>query len=269
MTLQLWNGLSPRVRVDRDGPVLIVTLDEPRRLNALDAQAQHALDVIWREFFSDPAFTVAMITGSGDRAFCAGADMAALKDADDIAAEEPRSEYGHYGLSHRLSLPKPIVGAINGAALGGGFELALCCDILIASETASFGLPEPMMGGAALAGGIARLSRRIPAAIAAEVVLACRTLTAADAFRLGLVNDVVPSARLRESALAQAHRIAATAPLARAATKTVLDAALRGDPLAGLLELGDSLVGSLMSSDDVREGLAAFQAKRPPQWQGR
>lgn len=261
---------SPTVRVERDGPLLIVTLDSPARRNAVNADAQRALDDIWRVFFDDPELKVAILTGAGDQAFCAGADMENLSRAGrDIAAAEPRSEYGHFGLTHRLDNPKPIIAAVNGIALGGGFEMVLCCDIVVAAEHSVFGLPEPLMGGAALAGGIARVCRKLPSNVAAGLLLTARRMPASEAARHGLVNEVVPVGQALSAARRWASDILRCAPLSIAVTKRLLNTAAAGGSLESLLNEGDALLDDLMTSADVQEGISAFVEKRPPVWSGR
>lgn len=252
--------------VERRGHVLIATINRPERLNALDRPTHDALDQLWTDYDADPALRCAIVTGAGERAFCAGSDLKYYAEIDKITLPEN----GYAGLSHRR-VKKPIIAAVNGLALGGGFEFALCCDLIIASDKARFGLPEVRIGGAAFGGGIPRLVRKIPYTIAMGLLLTARQIDAAEAFRIGLVNEVTPPERLIETAIAWADDIALGAPLGVIASKEVAESTLRAD------ESFDSLVGEtddprqapIMASADFQEGLRAFAERRPPLWQGR
>lgn len=249
-----------------DRGILTVTINRPEALNAFDKEVHETLDALWDRFDADPALRVAIVTGAGDKAFSAGSDLKYYASGAPIIL--PDNGYG--GLSHRR-LRKPVIAAVNGLALGGGFEFALCCDLIIASENASFGLPEVRVGAAALGGGIPRLCRKIPYAVAMGMLLSARRVSAADALRIGLVNEVVPRDRLVEAAKAWAADILLGAPLAIEVSKQVAEDTLFGDmgfdDLVG--DSRDARSRSILDSADCAEGMAAFVEKRKPVWQGR
>jgi len=180
-------------RVERDGHLLVVTLDRPEVRNALHRAASDELDQVWAAFEADAELRVGILTGSGDKSFSAGYDMkesgTPTKGSDFLARRHPR---GLGALTLRYDLTKPLIAAVNGFALGGGFELALACDIIVAAEHAEFGFPEPRVGRMALEGGMHRLARSIPLKTAMAMLLTGRRITASEAHRLGLVSEVVP-----------------------------------------------------------------------------
>jgi dehydration protein DpgD len=180
---------------ERDN-VAYVTIDRPEVMNALHAEAHFELASVWDDFANDPGLRVAVLTGAGERAFCAGRD---LKDrARGNSAGPDRPPTGGGGLTHRFNLAKPIIARVNGFALGGGMEIALACDVIIAADHAEFGLPEPRRGLIAGALGVHRMPRQVPLKAAMGYLLTGRHLSAARAFELGLVNEVVPFALLDE-----------------------------------------------------------------------
>ena len=249
----------------RDG-VLEVTINRPEALNAFDADVHNGLDAIWRRFDADAGLRAAIVTGAGERAFSAGSDLKYYQSGAPIVL--PESGYG--GLSHRR-LRKPVIAAVNGLALGGGCEFAVCCDLIIAAEHAEFGLPEVRVGAAALGGGIPRLCRKIPFNVAMGLILTGRRLPAAEAQRLGLVNEVVPRSALMATARSWAADILLGAPLAVEVSKRMADEVLRGDVGFEAL-LGDSRDArsrSILDSEDCREGMRAFSERRAPVWTGR
>jgi enoyl-CoA hydratase/carnithine racemase len=254
------------VKTERIEGVLVVTLDRPERLNALDRACHDALDSIWTDYDADPSLRCAIITGAGDRAFCAGSDLKAYGEVAKITLPEN----GYAGLAHRR-VAKPIIAAVNGLALGGGFELVLCCDLVIASENATFALPEVRIGGAPFGGGLPRLVRKLPYNVALGLLLTARNIDAAEGYRIGLVNEVAPPDQLMETAMRWAREIMLGAPLAIITTKEMAEATMHGD------EAFESLVGDvddarqrpIIESADFKEAVAAFAEKRVPVWQGR
>jgi len=246
---------------ERDGRLLIVTLNIPNKLNSLHAPACFELDRVWDEFAADDELWVAILTGSG-KAFCAGHD---LGDAPD----EPMPAGGFGGMTER-NLDKPLIAAINGLAYGGGMELMLACDIVVAEEQATFGLTEPRVGAVALAGGAQRLCRRIPHAAAMGMLLTGRRIPAGQAQLWGLVNEVVPQGEALAGARRWADEILACAPLAVRMTKRLALGSAEGDTFRRRIVTDrDECVGQLFASEDLAEGIAAFEQKRKPVWKGR
>jgi len=245
------------IKVERDGKILIVTLDRPEQLNALHAKACFALSSIWDFYVADRSLWVAIVTGAG-RAFCSGHD---LLDGFD----EPMPESGWAGLSHRDDLSKPVIAAVNGLAYGGGWELAMFCDVVIADERARFALPEPKVGFAALGGGAWRLPGMIPRNVAMGMLLTGDAIDAARAYHLGAVNEVAPVGQSLAVARQWADRMLACAPGALRATKQIANQAADITP-AERRALTHVLGRELYESEDTKEGVAAFAEKRPPRW---
>ena len=260
------NGGGDGVRFARAGGVARVTLDRPDRLNAVDSTTDAALNDIWDAVERDSSVRCVVLTGSGERAFCAGADM--KEDGPGGLAYWARSGrhgFGGIALAGRLSVP--VVGRINGIALGGGFEMALGCDILIAAESASFGLPEPRVGRLPL-DAMVTLPRRLPRALAMGILLTGRRIGAGEALAWGLVNEVVPDEELDHAVDSWVEDILACAPLSlRAIKRSVADTARLGEREARAVCL-PSLVAAL-ESEDADEGVAAFREKRAPIWKAR
>jgi len=256
-------------RVERDGHLLVVTLDRPEVRNALHRAASDELDQVWATFEADPELRVAILTGSGDKSFSAGYDMkesgTPAKGGDFLAQRHPR---GLGGLTLRYDLSKPLIAAVNGFALGGGFELALACDIIVAAEHAEFGFPEPRVGRMALEGGMHRLARSIPLKTAMAMLLTGRHITADEAHRIGLVSEVVPLADLLAAARRWANQILECAPLSVQATKEAVLAGL-GLPLPAAVALVPPTMARALASDDQVEGVNAFRERRAPKWSGR
>ena len=251
--------------VERDGQLLVVTICRPERMNALHPAASQELSDVFDEFEADAELWVAIVTGAGDRAFCAGNDLKYHAETGHLAA----SEKGFGGLTSRFGCVKPLIAAVNGIAMGGGFEIALACDLIIASERASFALSEPRVGIAALAGGLHRLPRQIGLKQAMGMLLTGRSVDAQEAHRLGLVNEVVSHAELLPAARRWAAQILACAPLSVRASK---QAAMRGLEAAGLeAAIGGRYeqIGLMLGSEDLMEGARAFAQKRKPAWKGR
>jgi enoyl-CoA hydratase/carnithine racemase len=249
--------------------VAVVTIRRPEVMNALHPPANEELSAIWNDFDADPDLWVAILTGAGDRAFSAGNDLKyTAAHADQNARPRPPLKGGFGGITSRFDLFKPIIAAVNGWAMGGGCEMALACDIVIAAEHARFGLPEPRVGLIAGAGGVQRLPRKIPLTIAMGMILTGKAIDAAEAHRWGLVNDVVPAAELMPAAERWAAEIMQCAPLAVRGSK---EAAMTGLdlPLEAALRRSYDNVQAHMASQDRVEGPRAFAEKRAPAWAGR
>jgi crotonobetainyl-CoA hydratase len=258
--------MSDGVRLTTNGAILEVMLDRPKA-NAINLATSRRLNEVFGQFRDDPALRVAIVTGAGDRFFCAGWDLKAASAGE--RSDEDWGPGGFGGLNYPRNLDKPIIAAVNGIACGGGFEIVLGTDIIVMEEHAQFGLPEINVGVLADAGTI-KLRRRVPYHIAVEFLMTGRWMDAAEAKHWGLANHVVP----RGSALAKARQIAAQLvegpPLLFPAIKQLL----RHSEMVGeheAFELHDSLsrVQAVLRSDDLKEGARAFTEKRKPQWQGK
>ena len=255
-------------RVDRDGHLLTVTLNRPEVRNALHRAASDELDQVWAAYETDPDLRVAILTGAGDRAFSAGYDMKDSSDQTGTAFLESRHPRGFGALTHRFGMHKPIIAAVNGFAVGGGLELALACDVIVAADHAEFGFPEPRVGRMALDGGIHRLVRHIPFKLAMGMLLTGRRIPTQEALRIGLVNEVVPLADLLPAARRWADQILECAPLSVQATKEAALAGL-GLPLQEEMALFPPLTARALASQDQDEGVKAFRERRSPRWTGR
>jgi len=253
------------VRTEREGRVLVVTLNRPEVMNACHAPMHHELHGVWNDFADDPELWVAVLTGAGDRAFSAGNDLKATHSGAGI--DWPPT--GFCGLTSRFDLEKPIVAAVNGVAMGGGFETALACDLIVASDKARFALPEVRVGLFAAAGGVQRLSRQIGRKAAAGMMLSGRTVHAEEAAALGIVNEVVPHEGLKARALEVARDLAAVSPSSIKATKRVLNAMDVSDRLPESLAYSREVSTELRATEDAKEGVAAFVEKRAPEWRNR
>lgn len=261
--------MSDAVRLRVSNGVLTITLDRPKA-NAIDVATSRALYAAFDRLRTDDALRVAVLTGAGDRFFSAGWDLKAAAAGEAVDADHGPG--GFAGLTELFDLDKPVIAAVNGLALGGGFELALAADLIVIAEHAQFALPEAGLGIIADSGGVLRLPRLLPRALANELLYTGQRLDAADAARWGLVNRVVPGEELLGAAADLAERVAASAPLALAAIKEITAATegqgaeqgfrtLRGGDLPRYREMLDS--------DDAVEGPRAFAEKRAPRWTGR
>ncbi len=257
------------VRLEVRGEVLIVTLDRPKA-NVIDVATSRALYDAFRSLQDDNALRVAVLTGAGDRFFSAGWDLKAAVSGESIEADHGPGGFG--GLTELTGLRKPVIAAVNGFALGGGFELALAADLIVAAEHAEFALPEVTLGMVADSGGVLRLPRRLPLAIANELLFTGRRISAPEAHRWGLVNRVVAGPTVVDVALALAGDICASAPLAVAAVKEITEVTAAVDLDEGYRRLrhGDlPAYRTMLASEDAKEGPRAFAEKRSPDWQAR
>jgi enoyl-CoA hydratase/carnithine racemase len=253
-------------KVERDGRILTVTIARPEVYNALHPPANFELEKVFDEFAADPELWVAIVTGEGDRAFCAGNDLKFQAASDGKLALAPK---GFAGLTARYDLVKPVIAAVNGVAMGGGFEIALACDLIIASENAVFALPEPRVGLAALAGGMHRLPRQIGLKHAMGMLLTGRRVSAREGFELGFVNEVVKPAELKAAARRWAGEILECAPLSvRASKQCAMEGLGAGSIEAAMAGRYDQL-GAMLRSEDFVEGPRSFAQKRKPNWKGR
>jgi len=248
--------------------VLTITLDRPKA-NAINVPTSQALFRAFKQLNDDPALRVGILTGTG-RFFSAGWDLAGATQGEAIDADHGPG--GFAGLTEFFSLQKPVIAAVNGLAMGGGFELALAADLIVASDTAEFALPEVKLGMVADSGGVLRLPRRLPRAIALEMLLTGRRMGALEAARWGLVNRVVAPDALLETAQALAQEMVLAAPLALAAVKELVNATEGQTIEAAYTTLRKTDLPhyrAMLRSDDAAEGPRAFSEKRPPRWQAR
>jgi enoyl-CoA hydratase/carnithine racemase len=245
-----------------------ITLNRPERRNAIDPQTSHELLQAFTAFKDDDNLWVAIVTGAGDQAFSAGADLVAMAQAFAGGAQTEFMKTPFGGITRGFECWKPIIAAINGYCLAGGLELALSCDIRIAAEHATFGRPEPKRAIIPGAGGTQRLPRAVPLAFAMELLLTGERFDAETALRFGLVSRVVPADRLMATANEIAEKILECGPLA---VRSVKQAAMQGlsMTLEEGLKLESQLVGFVFRTEDAREGPTAFAEKRKPQYKGR
>jgi len=250
--------------VEREGPLTIVTIERPDVMNSLHPPAQAELAQVFDEFVADPDQWVAIITGAGDRAFSAGNDL--KYQASGGKMYSPAS--GFAGLGSRFDNPKPIIAAVNGIAMGGGFEVALACDLIIASENAIFALPEPRVGLAALGGGIHRLPREIGMKQAMGMLLTGRRVPAEEGRQLGFVNEVVPVGEALNAAKAWAGQILECAPLSVRGSKEAAMQGMSATSLEEAIKGKYDQISAMYGSADFVEGPLAFSEKRAPNWKG-
>ena len=250
--------------IEKHGPVLLIRLSRPKALNAINARLTSELICTLMEFESNPDLRCAVITGS-EKVFAAGADV---KDMVDKTAAEMMASNYFAGFDAVSRIRKPVIAAVAGIALGGGCELAMMCDFVIAAENAEFGQPEINLGVAPGMGGSQRLTRLVGKSKAMDMVLTGRTMDAAEAERAGIVSRIVPIDKLIEEALAAGQKIAAMAPLAVLANKEMVNAALETSLAQGIL-FERRLFHSLFALDDRKEGMTAFIEKRKPVFTGK
>lgn len=259
------------IRFEVDDHVARITIDRPARMNAFDDDTHVEFSEAIDRFEADDELWVAVITGAGERAFCAGRDLKATAAVNAATAEEQARSAAKRAkvvrLQDRFDIVKPLIARVNGFALGGGLELALACDIIVAAEHAELGLPEPKRGLIAGAMGVHRLPRHVPYHVAMGYLLTGRHMTAARAYELGLVNEVVPAERLDAAVDAWVADILACSPVAVRATKQSALSALH----LSLREANTQLApweARRRTSEDAKEGPRAFSEKRPPRWSG-
>ena len=248
--------------------VATVTLNRPAALNAIDADTMREVRQLWAALRSDDAIRVVILTGAGDKAFCTGMDLKKTMPPDESYARTAFAGDGDRSFVDSLAIDKPLICAINGFALAGGLELALSCDIRIAVQGATFGLPEVKIGSIPGAGGTQRLPRIVGLSNAMHMLLTADRIDSAEALRIGLVSRVVPAEQLMDEAWAIALKIAGNAPLAVRAVKQLV---ARGAdlPLGAAIEAERMAWGVLRNTEDRIEGRVAFQQKRKPVYQGR
>ncbi|SNT01702.1 enoyl-CoA hydratase-related protein [Antarctobacter heliothermus] len=257
------------VTTQRHGRVLLITLDRPKA-NAIAAATSMALGAAFQTLQDDDGLSVGIITGGGTRFFSAGWDLKAAAEGE--AADADQGVGGFAGLTEFWGLKKPVIAAVNGMALGGGFELALAADMIVAADHAEFGLPEATIGVVPDSGGTIRLPRLLPRAVAMEMMMTGRRATAEELARWGVVNAVVPGADLLDAAMALADRVAASAPLSLQAIKEIDHATtgLNEQDAYARMRSGDlPIYDSIYASADAAEGIASFSEKRDPVWKGR
>lgn len=261
--------MTEAVNIETIGTTALITLDRPKA-NAVDVATSQALFAAFSEFESDPQLRVAVLTGAGTRFFSAGWDLKAAAEGEAVDADHGAG--GFAGLTEYFDRTKPIIAAVNGLALGGGFELALSADLIVASSEAEFALPEVQLGMIADSGGVLRLPGLLPRAVAMEMLMSGRRMTAAEAERWGLTNRTAEPADVVSAALQLAEQIGRGAPLALRAIKEVLSATqtLSVEDGFALMRSG-RLEGyrAMLESADSLEGSRAFAEKREPIWQGR
>jgi len=257
------------IRVEKEAHIITVTIERPEVMNALHPPACRELNEAFDAFSEDPESWVAILTGSGHRAFCAGNDFKWQSRYGEEAVAKGLADLkgGFGGITSRFDCFKPIIAAVNGAALGGGLAIVLACDIVVAAETATFGLPGPRLGTMTQAGGVHRLIRHISFHQAMGLILTGRHISVQEAFRLGMVNRVAPLASLLAAAHEWAEQILTCAPLAVRASK---EAAIQGYHLPLREAVGTVFpeTVTMKSSADLTEGQGAFAEKRKPRWKG-
>jgi crotonobetainyl-CoA hydratase len=256
------------VTTRREGQVLIITLDRPKA-NAIDVATSMELYAAFKQLDDDPGLRVGIITGTG-RFFSAGWDLNAANEGE--AVDAVHSPGGFAGLTEFFTLSKPVIAAVNGLAVGGGFELALAADLIVASQTAQFWLPEAQLGILPDSGGLLRLPKNLPERLATEMIFTGRRLSAEEALHYGLASRISAPESLIATALDLARAVAASAPLAIQAAKDIIRATRNLDVEAGYAAMRSGTIPSYqraIHSEDAEEGPRAFAEGRPPVWQGK
>lgn len=262
---------TPAVLTERRGHILIITINRAEARNAVNAHVHVGVGLAIEEAEADPEIRAVIITGAGEKSFCAGADLVAISRGEQlIPADKTQAAWGFAGIvSHPIS--KPIIAAVNGFAFGGGCEIALSADLVVAADHAQFGLPEVKVGLFAAAGGAFRIARQLPHKIAMEHLLTGDPFDAQTALKHGFANRVVPLADLLPTAIALAEKIAANAPLSVQASKRIALGILNGDIPTEADDWATNTRerNAVFTSEDAREGPLAFAQKRKPEWKAR
>jgi len=255
--------------VERKGNAALITINRPDARNAVNGAVSTAVGNALEEAQKDPDVWAVVLTGAGDKSFCAGADLKAISRGENLF-HDTNPEWGFAGYVHHF-IDKPTIAAVNGTALGGGSELALASDLVVAAETASFGLPEVKRGLIAGAGGVFRIVEQLPRKVAMELVFTGDPITADEALRWGLINQVVPDGTVVEAALALAERITVNAPLSVQASKRLAYGADDGVIAAEepKWDRTEREFTALLKTEDAQEGPLAFAQKRQPVWKAR
>ncbi len=251
------------ITTETRGHVLLVTMNRPDVYNAVHVDMHNEMADCWDAFAADQDLWVAVLTGAGDKAFSAGNDLKATATG---ANNKPMTPTGFAGLSSRFDLEKPIIAAVNGFAMGGGFETAMSCDVILASENAKFALPEVKVGFFAAASGVQRLSRYIGRLKAQELMFTGRTISAAEALEMGACNEVLPHDQLMDRAMELAEQMCTVSPSAVKATKRVLNDLYKRDGMADSIAYSREVIEDLKLTEDFKEGVTAFVEKRAPNW---
>lgn len=261
------------IRYETFGKVALITIDRPTKMNSLDFEANDELVTAWKRFDADESAWVAVITGAGEKAFCAGADLKTYTmNFARRAAPEFRTRFtngpGFGGITRNLPIDKPIIAAVNGFAISGGFELALAADIRFCSPNAEFALQDAKWGFHACDGGLIRLPQIVGMGNAMEIILSGERVAAEHALRIGLVNRIIPAPALLEKTLAYAQMLASRSPLSHRFAKEVIRRSV-GLPMDEALRLESRSFHDVGITEDLAEGTAAFREKRPAQFRGR
>jgi crotonobetainyl-CoA hydratase len=264
--------MSDMVKVTKNGPIWEIVFDRPKA-NAISVAASKALSDTFCAFRDDPSASVAIITGGGEKFFSAGWDLkAAAAGEESTDSSSGEAEGGFAGLTELWSLDKPVIAAVNGYAAGGGFELALAADMIVAAENAAFWLPEAQLGILPDGGGVIRLQRRLPKSVAVEMMMTGRRMSPQEGVEWGVVSRVVPQAELMDAARELAAKVAKSAPLSLRAVKAIVNATegMTVEEAYGYMRSGKiPQYRACLDSEDAKEGPASFAEGRAPEWKGR